>query len=705
MTQIPFSENQKTILTYAGSSKVFLHGPAGCGKTTLALSWLEACIKSKIPADKILILVPQRTLATPFYLDIHHDDFPSGAFPTILTFGGLAQRMISLFWPIISKAAGFTNPTQPANFLTLETSQYIMAKIVFPLIEEGEFESVTIDRNRLYSQILDNLNKSALVGFPFTEFGMRLTSSHAIDPGQTQMYLSAQKAATLFREYCLENNLLDFSLQIEVFVQHLWPSIIVKKYLVDQYTHLIYENVEEDSPMVHDIISEWLPSFNSALLIYDEQGGYRSFLGADVESGFQLKELCAQEIKLTHSFIMPAVLDEFQKKMAEIIKGQKPGPLGLAVNEHLILHSSQFIPEMVNAVTETVNNLVKDQHIQPDQIAILSPFLSDTLRFSLQNSLTGSGYASQSHRPSRAIVDEPAARTFLTLAKIAHPQWKLIPTDYEVRYALMQSLTEGDLIRADLLSKILFRHNHPEQRIGSFDQIIPQMQQRITYHLGERFERLRTWILSYLEEPALPLDYFISKLYGELISQKGFGFHEDHESARIVARLIESIHKFGKIYHPTLVTDDMDFGREYIKTIETGLLSALSLPYQETVNPNSILVMPAYSFLMLNHPVQVQFWLDIGSPGWSERINQPLTHPFILSRHWEKDRVWTDADEVATSQDSLTRLVCGLVHRCKDQIHLFSTQVNEQGMDESGKLIQALQIFYKKAALEQEAYV
>jgi len=52
MTQIPFSENQKTILTYAGSSKVFLHGPAGCGKTTLALSWLEACIKSKIPADK-----------------------------------------------------------------------------------------------------------------------------------------------------------------------------------------------------------------------------------------------------------------------------------------------------------------------------------------------------------------------------------------------------------------------------------------------------------------------------------------------------------------------------------------------------------------------------------------------------------------------------------------------------------------------------
>jgi Uri superfamily endonuclease len=327
------------------------------------------------------------------------------------------------------------------------------------------------------------------------------------------------------------------------------------------------------------------------------------------------------------------------------------------------------------------------------------------LRFSLQNSLAAFGFSTQSHRPSRAIVDEPATRTFLTLAKIAHPNWNLIPTDNEVRYALMQSLTDGDLIRADLLSKILYRRNHPEQRIGSFNQIIPQMQERITYHLGEKYERLRKWIVDYLEEPPLPLDAFISKLYGEVISQKSFGFHEDYESARIIARLIESIRKFGKICAPRTVSTDLDLGREYIQTIERGLLSALSLPYQENVDPNSILIMPAYSFLMLNHPVQVQFWLDIGSPGWSERINQPLTHPFILSRHWEKDRVWTDADEVATSQDTLVRLVGGLVHRCKDKIYLFSTQVNEQGMEESGKLIKSLQIFYKNNALQQVAHV
>lgn len=705
MLRTDLSKDQESVLVHAGRSKIFLRGSAGCGKTTVGLSWLESCLKSKISADKILILVPQRSLAMPYYEYIHSNRFSPGAIPTILTFGGLAQRMISLFWPLISKEGGFKNPNQPATFLTLETAQYEMARIVLPLIQQGEFENVTIDRNRLYSQILDNLNKSALVGFPSSDFGSRLATSHPLDPQQIKVYSSAQKAATQFRNYCLENNLLDFSLQIELFAQHLWPSVIVNKYLVDQFTHLIYENVEEDPPIVHDIVSQWLTSFQSALLLYDDSGGYRSFLGADVDSALQLRALCDQEICVNHSFVTPPILDEFQKNMTRIIEGKDPNPINPEVNQYVIQQYSRFIPEMVNLISETANYLVKDQGISPAQIAILSPFLSDALRFSIQNTLAGSGFVIQSHRPSRAIMNEPATRTFLTIAKISHPQWNLTPSDHEVRYALMQSLTEGDLIRADLLAKILYRRNHPEQRIGSFDQIIPQMQERITYNLGEKYERMRRWITGYIEGSPLPLDAFISKLYGEVISQKGYGFHEDYESARIIARLIESIRKFGKICGPKVNSSELNLGREYMQTVESGLLSALSLPYQENIDPNSILVMPAYSFLMLNHPVQIQFWLDVESSGWSERINQPLTHPFILSRHWEVDRIWTDADEVATSQNTLARLVSGLVHRCKDRIYLFSTQVNEQGIEESGKLIKSLQVFFKNIAAGQETHV
>ena len=63
--------------------------------------------------------------------------------------GGLARRICDLFWPIAAEAAGFAHPDQPPVFLSLETSQYYMAHLVRPLLEQGYFESVTMDRNRL----------------------------------------------------------------------------------------------------------------------------------------------------------------------------------------------------------------------------------------------------------------------------------------------------------------------------------------------------------------------------------------------------------------------------------------------------------------------------------------------------------------------------------------------------------------------------
>jgi hypothetical protein len=41
----------------------------------------------------------------------------------------------------------------------------------------------------------------------------------------------------------------------------------------------------------------------------------------------------------------------------------------------------------------------------------------------------------------------------------------------------------------------------------------------ITFSIGNRFDALRTWLNAYREEPPLPLDIFISRLFGEMLSQ------------------------------------------------------------------------------------------------------------------------------------------------------------------------------------------
>src|SRR5512141_1402611 len=242
-----FNLLQHQIIESPLDSKLFVSGPAGTGKTSAGVERMRYLLAQGVPGESILMRTPQRTVQEPYLDLLYSTERRAGGEVTSATIGGLAQRMCDLFWPIAAEAAGFKNPDQPPVFLTLETAQYYMAYLVRPLLEQGYFQSLTIDRNRLYSQIIDNLNKSAVVGFPYTEIGSRMDAAWFGDPEQRRIYQDAQECATLFRQYCLDHNLLDFSLQLDIFSNILWPQEQVKSYLKRTYRHLIYDNVEEDA--------------------------------------------------------------------------------------------------------------------------------------------------------------------------------------------------------------------------------------------------------------------------------------------------------------------------------------------------------------------------------------------------------------------------------------------------------------------------
>lgn len=57
---------QQQIVDLPLHSHIFLHGQAGSGKTTAAVQRMLTLIDAGVPAESILILVPQRSLAEPF---------------------------------------------------------------------------------------------------------------------------------------------------------------------------------------------------------------------------------------------------------------------------------------------------------------------------------------------------------------------------------------------------------------------------------------------------------------------------------------------------------------------------------------------------------------------------------------------------------------------------------------------------------------
>ncbi len=693
--KIDLTREQQAVISSPLEGSLLLNGESGCGKTTAGACRLRYLVEQGIPGDSILVLVPQRSLAAPYYAQIQALDFPSSSSPAILTFGGLAQRMVSLFWPLIAKNAGFASSVKPCRFLTLETAQYFLATLVEPLLEQGYFDSLTIDRNRLYSQILDNLNKSAAVGFPPAEIDTRLSRAWSGKPAHTRIYQQAQECALLFRDFCLRNNLLDFSLQLTVFVEHLWPSLICRTFLQQNYRHLIYDNIEEDIPVAHDVIAAWLPQFKSALLIQDSGGGFRTFLGADAESAKRFYGLCAQKMDFSASLVKPPAMNSLQSALEESLITHRLNNSSITSESEIpfSVHASRFYPEMMEWVVAQIGQLLEEKSAHPSEIVILTPFLSDSLRFSFSSRLSSAGIPFSTYRPSRSLRDEPAVQTLLTLAKIAHPSWNFKPTPQEVRNSLMESIAGCDLLRADLLSKISYQPSNPStERLNSFDRIKPDMQARITFSIGERFECLRSWLYENSSQGDELLDHWLSRLFGEVLSQPGFGFHSNFDSAAAVSHLIESFRKFRQVFEPAEEVNPSRTGSEYIRVLEQGILAAQSLAaWTERSASDAVFLSPAFSFLMTNRPVKYQFWIDIGSQGWWSRLEQPLTQPYVLSRNWPSGKLWTDDDEVTTNQQTLMRLASGLIKRCSDHIYMCTITYNEQGMEERGALVMGVQ--------------
>ncbi|GAB4462916.1 MAG: hypothetical protein Kow0070_22640 [Anaerolineales bacterium] len=688
---LTLSLSQRQIVDSPLDLKLFVSGPAGCGKTTASVARMRYLLEQGVPGESILLLTPQRSLQEPYLDLLYSPERGAGGEVTPATIGGLARRMCDLFWSLAAEAAGFARPDQPPVFLTLETAQYYMAHLVRPLLDAGYFESVTIDRNRLYSQIIDNLNKAAVIGFPHTEIGSRLDAAYFGDPAQRRVYADAQDCANRFRQYCLEHNLLDFSLQFEVFVNILWKQDIVREYLMRTYRHLIYDNVEEDVPRVHDILREWLPAFDSALLLYDEGGGFRYFLGADVQTGWALRELCDEHLRLQESFVMSAEVAGLSDSLTRaILPNFESNVEGQRSSGSLEIVSKHFYPELLDTLAAEVETLVLSG-VPPSEIVVLAPYLSDALRFSITNRLEARNIPWRSHRPSRSLRDEPASRALVTLAALAHPQWSIHPPKFDVAYALMQSIDGLDLVRAQLLTEIVYRQR--DLRLSTFDEIKQEIQERITFSLGNRYTVLRHWLLAYRESDPLPLDHFFRRLFGEVLSQPGFGYHRNFDSVRVAASLVESAKKFRQSLESDVrsLEDFGSLGREYLFMLQDGVIAASYLEGWQSEEKNAVLVAPAHTFLMMNRPAAFQFWLDVGSSGWYERLSQPLTHPFVLSRWWESGTVWSDAEDVRYSKEALARLVAGLLHRCRERVYLCLSELGESGFEQRGELLRAFQ--------------
>ncbi len=690
---------QERLVALPLEGSFFLRGSAGTGKTTAALCRLKRIFAER-PDDSVMILLPQRAIGSSLRRGLEESEAYNPSRVSLTTMNSIARRMVGLFWPLIGSSAGFANPYAPPQFLTLETAQYYMGKIVDPMLDAGAFSSVSIPKHRLFSQILDSVNKSALVGFPLGEIFARLSSAWTGSPAQLNVYQDVQTAASAFRMFCLENNLLDYSLQVELFRHSIWEEDLCKRFLKNSYQQLVYDNCEEDPPYVHDIITEWLPGFRSALLLFDENAGYRRILGADPSSALRLETNAQQSVTFVTQHTtapMQALKRAFQRKPDN--KRQPMNQSDLLQALHLPEKPARFFPEMLRQCVEMVNSLVREGAV-PGQIVVLAPYLSSAMGFAIQQELGAAGIPSRLLRPSISLLENPIIQQLTTLAQLAHPVWTPAPDMFRVTSALSASISGLDLVRAQLICSELCLPSAKDSALLPFAAASKELKARIPDKIAASYDALRLWLQKVQNDE--PLDLFLSRLFGGILTQEGFGFYQNISAAQSTAVLMESFRKFRLSLDPADLARPDQVNQDFTRNILDGIISAQYLRDWDLNDDGRVLITPALSFLSSGRTVDYQVWLSVGSSGWYERLEQPLTQPYVLSREWQPGRKWTTEAERRVSLELLDSVLEGLLSRCNKGVILGLSDFGQSGQEEKGLLLMKIQGLLRLAAKDAD---
>ncbi|MCB0036629.1 MAG: hypothetical protein KDE51_21500, partial [Anaerolineales bacterium] len=233
--------------TIAAEGTTFLLGDAGTGKTTALQHRLRALLEAGEPAYTIMVLVAEPTHRGRFTEVLQGANIDAYGDLKVNNYLGLAREFVELFWPLVARTAGFSRAYQPPTWLTYDLAQLLMWEVITPMLEEGHFADLRLRPQQIVSQLLDNLNRSALNGHTITEGIQRQIASWGGDLEHIKHLRDAERAANQFRQICHTNNLLDMSLVVEVFNRHVVKHPEFSRYFTERFRHLLVDNLEEQT--------------------------------------------------------------------------------------------------------------------------------------------------------------------------------------------------------------------------------------------------------------------------------------------------------------------------------------------------------------------------------------------------------------------------------------------------------------------------
>jgi superfamily I DNA/RNA helicase len=453
---------------------LFLEGAAGTGKTTAAVNYTAQLIDSGVDPESILILTPHDNLS------LHYkQQFPENALLSITTFDDWVERMLEAFWSSIGEAG-----SRPI-FLNDELARYYLSRFIAPYAKSGVFQSIRLSKSRLVGQIFDHYQQAAASGITIEEAETRAASAWtSLHSSRRKVYTVISTILHQYRTSCAENHLLDRAAQKELFFEQLLDSPLFEQHFVEHYRYLIVDSVEEMRAVDHDFIFWCMEKTEQTLIVYNRDEGCDIFRGVDPINAAQFHSICKQkEIWETYQNLSSEIIalitsvtppKRSSKSVQHPVPNETDGWIWVSVPD---------IPQMISECVQAISKLIKDQHVPLGEIAIVTPYLTDNLRFSLQAGLADLEIPSLAFRPIYPLNSEPIVRAILTLLKLVIPTGARRPDRDDIAHMLHLLITNLNPVWAALLAQTTY-----QGQVLTLQPLNLAVKERINAEVVQRFE-------------------------------------------------------------------------------------------------------------------------------------------------------------------------------------------------------------------------
>ena len=690
MTTHPLNHAQQTAV--ASTGRTLLIGPAGTGKTTALQQRLHHLLAEGEPAYTILVLVAEPKHKERYTAVARQAELGAYADLKVDNYVGLAREFVELFWPLVARRGGFASAHRPPTWLSYDLAQLHMWEVITPMLEAGHFANLRLRPQQIVSQLLDNLNRSALNNHTLEEGIQRQINAWAGDKEHIKQLFDARTAAQKFRAACHAHNLLDLSLGVELFSQHIVGHPEFARYFRERFRHFVVDNLEEQTAAGQRLVETLLRHSESATLAFDTGGGYKTFLAADPKHAARFGQLCQTTIPFEERFVDQQGVYHIAQQVDGYLFGQKNAPPPEEIRPKLLGYVyRRYRREMLIDLAYFVRDYLAQSHIPPSELAIIVPYLDGALRYKLTQALREAGVPYQITRRRASPREEAHVRTWLTFTALAHPDWHIYPSHYDVAEALQLSLYGLDPVRAALVAQSLYEPNVP--RLRDTLELTGKQVERIGEEMVNRVELLRRWLLEQGTadgRPQHPLPTFLHKLFTELLAQPEMTPVPDVQGAAVCDWLVRTAERLTEAAPAMGLVGDAAIGKAFLNGIYNGLVTADPPDMGEPPDPNGVRISTIYGFLLGEWDVQVQVWLETAATGWWDMPRQPLSNTFVLAESWQEDQQWTLEDDVRIRNELLSRVVHGLTSRCRHGVILATSELDRRGARQEGPLWRAL---------------